>query len=82
MVVCSVPVIAIYNNHDTCGSRLVLLLQGPSMAELLEPFSKTQKWMTRVAESTDPHWKTVSSFLHKVAQRGTENKQKVSQAKL
>lgn len=52
------------------------------MTELLEPFSKTQKWMTRVAEGTGPHWKTVSSFLHKVAQRGKEKKLKASQAKL
>lgn len=52
------------------------------MTELFKPFVKTQKWMTRVAERTDPHWTTVSSFLHKVAQRGKEKKLKVSQAKL
>ena len=52
------------------------------MAELLEPFSRTQQWMTKVAESTDPHWKTVSSFLHKIAQRGKDKKLKASQAKL
>ncbi|KAL3162185.1 hypothetical protein ABBQ32_009892 [Trebouxia sp. C0010 RCD-2024] len=56
--------------------------QGPTMTELFKPFPKTQEWMVRVAESTEPHWTTVSSFLHKVAQRGKERKLKASQAKL
>lgn len=72
--------------HDTCWpiARLGMLLrmQGPTMTEMLESLPKTNKWMTRVAECTDPHWRTVSSFLHKVAQRGKEKKLKASQAKL
>ena len=52
------------------------------MGELLEPFPKVQQWMARVAESTNPHWQTVSAFLHKVAKRGKERKTAASQSKL
>ncbi len=59
------------------------MLQGPTLQELIEPFPKVQQWMSTVAQSTDPHWKTVSAFLHKVAQRGKERKVKAaSQSKL
>lgn len=56
--------------------------EGATWTELLQPFPNVQKWMTRVAENTEPHWTTVSSFLHKVAQRGKEKKLHTSQAKL
>ncbi len=61
---------------------LLLMLQGPTLQELLEPFPKVQQWMSMVAQSTDPHWKTVSAVLHKVAQRGKERKVQASQSKL
>ncbi|DBB00858.1 TPA: Glutathione S-transferase theta-1 [Trebouxia sp. C0004] len=56
--------------------------QGPTLQELLEPFPRVQRWMLLVAQSTGPYWKTVSAFLHKVAQRGKERKVTASQSKL
>ena len=66
----------------TWTTDIHIMLQGPTIAELLDPFPRVQSWMTRVAKSTDPHWKTVSAILHKVALRGKDRKSKAAPPKL
>lgn len=57
-------------------------MQGPTMQELMAPFPKVQKWLARVAETTEPEWSKANSFLDKVAQRGRERKAKLQKSKL
>ena len=57
-------------------------MQGPTFDELLQPFPSVQKWMSRVAEGTNPRWGEAGAVLYKVAQRGKERKAKASQSKV
>lgn len=56
--------------------------QGPTYAELFEPFPKVQQWLSRVAAAAEPHWSDATTLLRKVAQRAREAKLKETQSKL
>ena len=57
-------------------------MQGPTYAELFEPFPKVWQWLSRVAAATEPHWSDATTLLRKVAQQAREAKLKEMQSKL
>ena len=64
-----------YPHHPT-------VLQLPTFQELLEPFPKVQGWMSRVAETTSPHWTALTAPLQKVAKRGRDKRQQAAASSL
>ncbi len=63
-------------------SSLTLLMQGPTFAELLQPFPRVEAWLARVADSAEPHWTNATAILRKVVLRGRDAKLKRGQSKL
>ena len=58
------------------------MLQLPTFEELLDPFPKVRDWMSRVADTTEPHWTAVTAALQKVIKHGRDRRQQMATAKL
>lgn len=68
--------------HSKLLISIALVMQGPTMQDLLKPFPAVQKWLARVVEETEPEWSKATSVLNKAAQRARERKAKAQQSKL